>query len=551
MELFTNINTVFDAYDIDYVADLLREGNVRYTRNGKSIQELLTQRREVPKSETPNASSTGSIRHQDAVVNTDSDNFKKWFGKSKAINKDGTPKVFYHGTDADFTAFDQSKSGVGMFGDGFYFTDSKEDSSGYGENVMPVYLRITNPYTATQKEAGYLNTAKLQKDGYDGIIIKGIDVTNMVVFDPNQIKSADPVTYDDDGNVIPLSERFNEEKSDIRYQAAVDKSGKSSYNEFRTLAMQWANATKRQAGEQRILFDGRRGKYFLIEASDDADMGYIELGNGTLKQMQEEKERYDQSRGEYEKSIEGTWTGQRDDGWYRVNAEYTGEDASDGRLSPRGMEEWTQETDGAGGIEATEEDRETGSGVEDKPRAQTASTESARTILADALMTAASTQEERQKLATYQKNIAALDEMQTRLTETRARIKEISFGKGPRDTQALNNLKAAAQKLEGDIVRQDKRLLTLEATAPLKRRDIIEKNGAGNPAPFSKTMDQPFIFLANSPAFSAAFSASSPAFSIKLLPVFLAASTRISFAKYRFIRPSNALPWRASSFAIS
>lgn len=33
-----------------------------------------------------------------------------------------------------------------------------------------------------------------------------------------QLWSADPVTYDDAGNVIPLSERFNAEKEDIRYQ---------------------------------------------------------------------------------------------------------------------------------------------------------------------------------------------------------------------------------------------------------------------------------------------------------------------------------------------
>ena len=35
------------------------------------------------------------------------------------------------------------------------------------------------------------------------------------------IKSADPVTYDDKGNVIPLSERFNAEKDDIRYSDRV------------------------------------------------------------------------------------------------------------------------------------------------------------------------------------------------------------------------------------------------------------------------------------------------------------------------------------------
>lgn len=37
------------------------------------------------------------------------------------------------------------------------------------------------------------------------------------VFDPERIKSADPVTYDDNGNVIPLSDRFNKEKTYIRY----------------------------------------------------------------------------------------------------------------------------------------------------------------------------------------------------------------------------------------------------------------------------------------------------------------------------------------------
>ena len=41
--------------------------------------------------------------------------------------------------------------------------------------------------------------------------------TEIVVYDSNKIKSADPVTYDDDGNVIPLSERFNTESDDIRY----------------------------------------------------------------------------------------------------------------------------------------------------------------------------------------------------------------------------------------------------------------------------------------------------------------------------------------------
>ena len=43
-----------------------------------------------------------------------------------------------------------------------------------------------------------------------------------LAFDSNQIKEADPVTYDDDGNIIPPSERFNENKKDIRFSIRDD-----------------------------------------------------------------------------------------------------------------------------------------------------------------------------------------------------------------------------------------------------------------------------------------------------------------------------------------
>ena len=68
--------------------------------------------------------------------------------------------------------------------------------------------------------------------GFDGIIdssvyykfrnMSGMDsgTTHYIVFDSNQIKSADIATYDDNGNVIPLSERFNLKKEDMRYSTA-------------------------------------------------------------------------------------------------------------------------------------------------------------------------------------------------------------------------------------------------------------------------------------------------------------------------------------------
>jgi ubiquinone/menaquinone biosynthesis C-methylase UbiE len=41
-----------------------------------------------------------------------------------------------------------------------------------------------------------------------------------VVFDPSQIKSAAPATYDDEGKLIPLSQRFNQQSNDIRFMPA-------------------------------------------------------------------------------------------------------------------------------------------------------------------------------------------------------------------------------------------------------------------------------------------------------------------------------------------
>lgn len=60
------------------------------------------------------------------------------------------------------------------------------------------------------------------ENGYTSVIMHNIydygnKADNYVFFSSNQLKSADPVTYDDNGNVIPLSERFNKKNDDIRF----------------------------------------------------------------------------------------------------------------------------------------------------------------------------------------------------------------------------------------------------------------------------------------------------------------------------------------------
>ena len=63
-----------------------------------------------------------------------------------------------------------------------------------------------------------LHEAVRDVTGHDGIIVKlqNGDKFYVAWFD-NQMKAADPVTYDDNGNVIPLSQRFDENEPDIRY----------------------------------------------------------------------------------------------------------------------------------------------------------------------------------------------------------------------------------------------------------------------------------------------------------------------------------------------
>ena len=59
-------------------------------------------------------------------------------------------------------------------------------------------------------------TNALKNMGYDGTIQSEFG-DEAVAFSSEQIKSADLVTYDNKGNVIPLSERFNTKNDDIRY----------------------------------------------------------------------------------------------------------------------------------------------------------------------------------------------------------------------------------------------------------------------------------------------------------------------------------------------
>jgi hypothetical protein len=176
--------------------------------------------------------------------NTQSQQFKRWFGDwqndparaSKVVNEDGTPKIMYHGTGAEFTVFDRAKGKkkihLNVFGDGNYFTALESGATRYGKNVVAAYLDIKNPYIKSSEYntvadqiandfeldrttyTGKDVSAILKARGYDGVFM--LDGNGEVVianaFDSNQIKSAtDNVgTFDKNNPDIRFSQRVRE-----------------------------------------------------------------------------------------------------------------------------------------------------------------------------------------------------------------------------------------------------------------------------------------------------------------------------------------------------
>ena len=99
------------------------------------------------------------------------------------------------------------------------------DADGYSWAELPV-----NPYdypgVYMDDETGEVSTNALAEwaaeNGYDSITFENVDdgglTTVDVIFNPRRdAKSVDPITYDDNGNVIPLPERFDETNNDLRY----------------------------------------------------------------------------------------------------------------------------------------------------------------------------------------------------------------------------------------------------------------------------------------------------------------------------------------------
>ncbi len=153
--------------------------------------------------------------HFKKIAQTETKQFKKWFGKSKVVDESGKPMVMYHGTTADFNIFSKEKAKRPGF---FFVPEARRKkvagyySQGNPNGIKAVYLKIENPLISTTAEK--IDPLLKNHGDHDGIIriadsdmpemtyydydsdtvkteqLKKGDIVEVVVFESEQIKSA-------------------------------------------------------------------------------------------------------------------------------------------------------------------------------------------------------------------------------------------------------------------------------------------------------------------------------------------------------------------------
>ena len=149
--------------------------------------------------------------------------FKKWFGDSKVVNEDGSPKVVYHGTDKpDFSIFNPAS----------WFSENKQESSMYArpgdlktrERLLNKY-KLSNdtsavgkrvPMASVLQDFGKLEEGKLYAEGgEDGPVYKYLGNNKFEVLS-NVVVDLDNATENSDGSYdILLKEGRSQQAIDL------------------------------------------------------------------------------------------------------------------------------------------------------------------------------------------------------------------------------------------------------------------------------------------------------------------------------------------------
>lgn len=137
------------------------EPHVFYLDKAKATALYQGSKVTVPKMPNTSDGFVSSIRDVNSPVKlkikdvTETQQFKRWFGKSKVVNADGSPKIVYHQTENDFTVFDTRREGAGTRDNGtpfgIFLKSSNRDIGLKGKKQMALYARIVNPLRARDR----------------------------------------------------------------------------------------------------------------------------------------------------------------------------------------------------------------------------------------------------------------------------------------------------------------------------------------------------------------------------------------------------------------
>lgn len=374
--------------------------------------------------------------------------------------------------------------------------------------------RIIDGFTDKNEWAKRLdNTRKIaeyaKSQGYDSVIFKNLrdnggmnsqvstDTTAdvYVLFNPNDAKSADLVTYDDNGNIIPLSERFNSGNDDLRFseetsdefveneKSAIEKAlanmSVKDYNRrgwLRTLLTR-EDASKLYSAVAELFTNKKRKEFRLKDGSYAVEVNNkIVFVSGTFEnpryesvlvfntdnatEMEIIKDHFFGSAaitGLTQKDIE-RFIKQR-----RGYGQVYGFNAEDYKASGRrdfGRAMLPSNTKGFGDISQFE----IRDGVYTKDEGSVSSrvqglkfseeTETSRDTLVSDMEAVAETDEEKSFVEKLKSEVKKANALQKELAETNRKIKEISFTKGT-DRSALPSLNEEKERLAKNLNRLD------------------------------------------------------------------------------------------------
>lgn len=281
-----DVNAISSAYEKNTTA-LVNEAIAQFNAGENSVfyvkkeaVNLLGAGVQFPERLKAAASSDGIVRKLDSKINmsvknvTESQQFKRWFGDwqnhpenaSKVVNEDGTPKVVYHGTNAEFNTF-QQENGAYFFSESRDYAESMADERG-GNRIIEAYLKMKNPYTVKLPpeqftdnfaEAPVIRYAK--EHGNDGVIFEydgskeDLDYDKFyVVFDSAQIKSA----TDNIGT-------FDKTNLDIRFSASARQASERDKQNLETVSAMLDDGSGRGVFKDAVFLRNPRLMQKLID----------------------------------------------------------------------------------------------------------------------------------------------------------------------------------------------------------------------------------------------------------------------------------------------